>query len=188
MNAQQRRQKIKQAVKQAKAEEKKDAWKKAGAVPYDEEEKQRIIRDKEMQFIKRQETFKEAFLIRHAKQIRLGDFAKVIQSKLNKIEEVKKLVIPEEQKQLQIEELNGPFKMFGGHFSSLRHALAEFKLEEYHYSVAIKSENYFIQALKNDGLTEEQINGILEEGKYIKSDEVPKQNTDLDDKHPDYMG
>lgn len=188
MNAQQRRQKIKQAVKQAKALEKKNDWKKAGAVPYDEEETQRIIRDKEMQFIKRQETYREAFLIRHAKQVRLGDFAKVIQTKLGKIEEVKKMLISEELKQSQIEELSGAFKMFGGHFSSIRHALAEFRLEEYHYSVAIKSENYFRQALKNDGLTEEQMDGIIQDAKYIKENEIKKPDSDKDEKHPDYVG
>lgn len=163
-------------------------WKAAQAVKYDEAEKQEIIRAKDAEQLQRQENFKESYLLRYSKQVRLNDFANAIQIKINKIDEINKAKLPEEQKKLQLEEQTGQFKMFGGHFSSLRHAKAEFEMERFFYAKAVKAEKYFYEALKKDGLTDDQINGIITEDKYIKSSEITEKDSDKDEKHPDYMG
>jgi hypothetical protein len=82
---------------------------------------------------------------------------------------------------------DGPFEMFGGSFSSLRHAMAEYELERFYYNKAVTSEKYFYEALKNDGLTDEQIEKIVTEEKYVKflnsnekklADEINKDEKD----------
>jgi hypothetical protein len=99
--------------------------------------------------LQRQETFRESYLNRRAKEIRLTDFDKKLTEKIDKKED-------------------GEFTMFGGTFSSLQHALAEFELERFYYGKAVKLEQRFYEALKKDGLTDKQIQEIVTEGKYVK--------------------
>ena len=68
----------------------------------------------------------------------------------------------------QKENLPSGFELFGGHFSSIEHAKAEYNLECFYYKREIKNEEYLKSALKNDGLTDEQIEKIVTDEKYIK--------------------
>jgi hypothetical protein len=99
--------------------------------------------------LQRQEMYRESYLTRVAKQTRLNDFGKTI------------------QKRIDLKQEEG-FELFGGHFSSLAHAMAEFSLESFFYDKAVKFENRLYDALRNDGLNQEEIKGIALEGKYIR--------------------
>ena len=63
-----------------------------------------------------------------------------------------------------------PFTLFGITYYSLDAAKADMALEFHYYDTAIENENYLYQALQNDKLTEEQIEKIITEKKYVKEE------------------
>lgn len=80
--------------------------------------------------------------------------------------------------------------MFGGHFSSLDHAKAEFNLERHFFNKTIKMENKLRDNLKSDGLTDAQIEGIVNEGKFVKfvSEKQKKDMAPIVGDDMDYVG
>ena len=113
--------------------------------------------------LQRQETYREAVLVRIAKQIRLNDFAKKLREQVDANKE-------------------GEFTIFATTFTSLNHARSEFQLEEFYYLKSVRNEEYYKKALENDGLTSEQIESIAIDGKLIK------KYVDLKDEKIEYTG
>lgn len=120
-----------------------------GAVRPTAQELKEIIKGKQAEQIQRQEKYREAILTRLSKQARLNDFGKILKEKIDS-------------------KHDGPFEMWGSTFSSVEHAISEFNLESFYYEKAVSNEKYFHTALKNDGLTDEQIHSIAVDGKYVK--------------------
>lgn len=123
-------------------------WKKAMAVPYTKEEEQEIITGKLRDRIHRQNDYREGFLKRLVKQARL--------------EHINRL----------IDEANTAFKdevVWLGISYPVSILMAEYNLELHYYKIALMNEKYLYKALRNDGLSDEDIK-LVQAGNYIKDE------------------
>lgn len=134
------------------------------------EEIQEEISGKVAERLKIQEMFREAVLKRHFQESYLEDFGKELKRRMDAKEE-------------------GAFQFCGSHYSSLKNALCDFHLADNSYSQILKQENYLRKALKNEGLTDDQISQLVIDGKlvkYVSEKQRKKESTDI--KGPDYLG
>lgn len=105
-----------------------------------------IIESKRVEFVQRQNEYRESILLRIYKQEEISEMRRQIESG-----------------DIQVE--------WTGMKCPLPILKARFNLEIHKYKEMISRENYMRQSLKNDGLSDEQMTEIID-GKLIK--EVPK--------------
>jgi hypothetical protein len=118
-----------------------------------------------------QESYREAVLKRVFQQTMLNDFLAVLEIKLKNKEE-------------------GPFEFCGSHYSSLKNATADYHLAQNSFRQLCTQENYLRDALVKDGLTESQIEDLIENGKLVKfiPSKQKKKEADAVKKETDYVG
>lgn len=115
---------------------------KAMAVKYDSKEAQEIVDNKKQEGINRQKEYREIFLIRRLKE--------------------------EELKEIQ-GQLEGEILLQWSGMKCPKNILeAQFNLNINAYKNIVSKEKYLEQALKNDGLTKDELLSVLN-GKYIKN-------------------
>ena len=133
-------------------------WKKAMAVPYTKEEEQEIITGKLRDRLHRQNDYREGFLKRLVKQARLEHIHKLI------------------------DEANTALKdeiVWLGISYPVSILMAEYNLELHYYKTALMNEKYLYKALRNDGLSDEDIK-LVQAGNYIKDEKKLDDETGKD--------
>ena len=113
-----------------------------------------MITAKKAERLQRQENYREAVLIRTDKQLSL-------QNLRTRIDKFSKVVADSGQTDDDL------VFQYGSHTFPLNRWKSQYNLELFYLSKALKNENYFLQALKTDGLKDDQILGILD-GRYVK--------------------
>jgi hypothetical protein len=85
---------------------------------------------------------------------------------------------------------SGPLDFAANKYSSLANAEADYNLALYNYKKMEKQENYLRDALKNDGLTDAQIEEVATKGKYVKfvSEKQKKIESEKLKDDTNYMG
>lgn len=61
-----------------------------------------------------------------------------------------------------------PFKIYDSMYYSIDAAKKDYNLEAFYLQTLIENENNIKDGIKKDGLTDEQIEAIINEGKYIR--------------------
>ena len=68
-----------------------------------------------------------------------------------------------------------PFKIYENTYYSFDAAKKDFNLEAFYLKSVLDQENYLKDGLKKDGLSDEQIKEVIEDGKYVKFSKGKKQ-------------
>ena len=122
------------------------------------------INGKKREFVSRQQEVRETFLIRMLKQESLESLRELIEKrkkKIKKIEDEDRGICPEDS-----------IFMFGSMEYPLKVWIPYYNLELHRYKELIRREEYLKQGLKNEGMTDEELNKLLVDGELKKG--LPK--------------